>query len=297
VIDSTDNQDVTEAAAARYRQRRLFLLAALVLVTVVPIVAMGTWWMWPLLVIPAALAAPLAGGTGLIATLLACAIGLAAASGGEVISAEVLMGVVAVIVVAGLGAAHAGMARGVRAAMPSFAGRARAAGPAPGEVFDIIAARDCRRAAETGSPVSVAIVAVPRVDWIAERHGEDVLGDLLDACSAAVAGVTSGSDLVVEQADGRYAALVPATADTARELGDRIAMALEGVAVRDHDGLRVTAGSVGVGVAEWREGDTGPDALIERAGAALQQDMVRADLSADDQVTGEFRPAAIADAA
>jgi len=297
VSDSPDEQDVTEAAAARYRQRRVLLLAALVLVMVVPIVAMGTWWMWPLLVIPAALAAPLAGGTGLIATLLACAIGLAAASGGEVTSGEMLMGVIAVIVVAGLGAAHAGMDQGVRAAMPSFTGRARAAGPAPEDAFDIIAARDCRRAAETGSPVSVAIVAVPRVDWIADRHGEDVLADLLDACSAAVVGVTSGSDLVVEQSDGRDAALVPGSADAARELGDRIAMALEGVAVRDHDGLRVTAGSVGVGVAEWRYGDTGPDVLLERAGAALQRDMVRADGPADDQLTDEFRPAAIADAA
>lgn len=298
MIDATDRQDATEAAAAaRYRQRRLTLMAVVLLVTVVPIVALGTWWMWPLLVIPAALAAPLAGGTGLIATLLACAIGLAAASGGQVTSAEVLMGFIAIVVVAALGAAHAGMGQGVMNAMPSFGGRARTTGPAPGDVFDIIAARDCRRAAETGSPVSVAIVAVPRVDWIAERHGEDILADLLDACSSAVMGVTSGSDLVVEQADGRYAALVPGTADSARELGERIAMALEGVAVRDHDGLRVTAGSVGVGVAEWREGDPGPDALIERAGAALQQDMVRADRPADDQVTGEFRPAAIADAA
>lgn len=296
MIESTDHDDAAEAAAARYRQRRLFLLAALVLVTVVPIVALGTWWLWPLLVIPAVLAAPLAGGTGLIATLLACAIGLAAASGGNVTSAEVAMGFIAIIVVAGLGAAYAGMGQGVIAAMPSL-GRDRASGPAPGDVFDIIAARDCRRAAETGTPVSVAIVAVPRVDAIAQRHGGDVLDHLLDACSSAVVGVTSGSDLVMEQAEGRYVALVPGTADVARELGDRIALALEGVAVRDHDGLRVTAGSVGVGVAEWRDGDTGPDALIERAGAALQQDMVRAGAPADDQVTGEFRHASIADAA
>lgn len=299
MIESTEHQDATDAAlAARYRQRRLSLLAVVVLVTVVPIVALGTWWMWPLLVIPAALAAPLAGGTGLIATLLACAIGLAAASGGQVTSAEVLMGFVAIIVVAALGAAHAGMGRGVMAAMPSFGrGRDRAVGPAPGDVFDIIAARDCRRAAETGTPVSVAIVAVPRVQWIAERHGDDVLDHLLEACSAAVAGVTSGSDLVMEQSDGRYVALVPGTADAARELAERIAMALEGVAVRDHDGLRVTAGSVGLGVAQWRDGDAGPDALIERAGAALQQDMARDAAPRDDQVTGEFRPAPIADAA
>ena len=299
MIESTEHQDATDVAlAARYRQRRLSLLAVVVLVTVVPIVALGTWWMWPLLVIPAALAAPLAGGTGLIATLLACAIGLAAASGGQVTSAEVLMGFVAIIVVAALGAAHAGMGRGVMAAMPSFGrGRDRAVGPAPGDVFDIIAARDCRRAAETGTPVSVAIVAVPRVQWIAERHGDDVLDHLLEACSAAVAGVTSGSDLVMEQSDGRYVALVPGTADAARELAERIAMALEGVAVRDHDGLRVTAGSVGLGVAQWRDGDAGPDALIERAGAALQQDMARDAAPRDDQVTGEFRPAPIADAA
>lgn len=297
MIDSTEHADATEAAiAARYRQRRLFLLGLLLLVTVVPIVALDAWWLWPLLVVPAVLAAPLAGGTGLIATLLACAIGLAAASGGNVTSAEVAAGFIAIIVVAALGAAHAGMGQGVIAAMPSF-GRERHAGPAPGDVFDIIATRDCRRAAETGAPVSVAIVAIPRVDAIAARHGDDVLDRLLDASSSAVVGVTSGSDLVMEQSDGRYVALVPGTSDAARELGERIAMAVEGVAVRDHDGLRVTAGSVGVGVAEWRDGDTGPDSLVDRAGAALQHDMVRAGAPADDQVTGEFRPAPIADAA
>lgn len=297
MIDSTEHHDASEAAiAARYRQRRLFLLALLVLVTVVPIVVLDAWWLWPLMVVPAVLAAPLAGGTGLIATLLACAIGLAAASGGAVTSGEIAAGFIAIIVVAALGAAHAGMGRGVIAAMPSF-GRDRHAAPAPGDVFDIIAARDCRRAAETGSPVSVAIVAIPRVQVVAVRHGDDVLDQLLDACSAAVVGVTSGSDLVMEQSDGRYVALVPGTSDAARELGERIAMALEGVAVRDHDGLRVTAGSVGIGVAEWRDGDTGPDSLVERAGAALQNDMVSRGAPADDQVTGEFRAAPIADAA
>jgi len=299
VIENPEYDVAPDAAlAARYRQRRLALLAALVLVTVVPIVALGSWWMWPLLVIPAALAAPLAGGTGLIATLLACAIGLAAASGGQVTSLEVFAGFVAIVVVAALGAAHAGMAQGVMAALPSFGRQqGRAAAVAPEQVFDLIAARDCRRAAETGSPVSVAIVAVPRVDLIGERHGDDVLDHLLEACTAAVMGITSGSDLVMEQADGRYVALVPGSSEAARELAERIALALEGVAVRDHDGLRVTAGSVGVGVAQWQDGDTGPDALIERAGAALQQDMVRTRATGDDDVTGEFRAVPVADAA
>jgi PleD family two-component response regulator len=102
---------------------------------------------------------------------------------------------------------------------------------------------------------------------------------------------------VMEQADGRYVALVPGPAEAARELAERVAMALEGVAVRDRDGLHVTAGSVGIGVAQWREGDAGPDVLIERAGAALQQDMARDAAPGDDQVTGEFRSAPIADAA
>lgn len=296
VTHTTDDDARDAAASARYRQRRLSLLAVLLLVTVLPIIALGAWWLWPLLVIPAAVAAPLAGGTGLIATLLACAIALAAASGGEVTSAEVAMGFIAIVVVAALGAAHSGMARGITVGMPSFS-RASSRRPAPEEVFDIVAARDCRRAAEAGSPVSVVIVAVPRADSIAQRHGAEVLDSLLDACSAAVDDVTSGSDLVMEQANGRYVALVPGTAEAARDLGERLARALEAVAVRDHDGLRVTAGSVGVGVAQWRDGDAGPDALIERAGAALQQDMVRASTPAEDQVTGEFRRAAISDAA
>lgn len=294
-----DHTTVPDAAlAARYRQRRLALLVVLLAATVIPVVALGTWWMWPLLVVPAALAAPLAGGTGLIAALLASAIALAAASSGDVASAEAATGFLAIVVMAALGAAHAGMTDGIVAGWAARAPGTRSAGPASREVFDLIADRDCRRAAETGSPVAVAIVAIPRVDDIVARHGS-AADDLLDACSAAAAAVPGRSDLVMEDADGRYVALVAGTADAARELGERMATALESVAVRDRDGLRVTAGEVAVGVAQWSPHDTGPDSLIERAGAALRDDLVRAARAdaADDQVTGEFRGVAVPDAA
>ena len=299
MINDTDHDVATEAAlAARYRQRRLTLLVALLVVTVIPIVALGTWWLWPLLVVPAALAAPLAGGTGLIATLLASSIALAVASSGDVASPEVFIGFVAIVVVAALGAAHEGMGRGLVQGWSSHRD-GRVAGPAPDQVFDIIADRDCRRAAETGSPVSVAVVAIPRVDSVGRTHGIDALDHLLASCSSAVVGVVSGSDLVTEQGDGRYVALVAGPLDTARDVAQRMAVALESVAVRDHDGLRVTAGEVAVGVAEWSDSDTGPDSLIERAGAALLQDLVRSGRSGvnDDQATGEFRSVAVADAA
>lgn len=295
-----DHATVPDAAlAARYRQRRLGLLVLLLAATVVPVVAMGAWWLWPLLVVPAALAAPLAGGTGLIATLLAAAIALAAASSGDVASAEVATGFVAVVVMAALGAAHAGMTQGVVGAWTARRADRDADGHAPRQVFDLIAHRDCRRAAETGSPVAVAIVAVPRVDLIAARHGAGAVDDLLDACTRAVTGAASRSDLVVEESDGRYVALVAGTAEAARDLGDRLATALESVAVRDRDGLRVTTGEVGVGVAQWSDHDTGPDSLIERASADLSAGMVRAGGTgaADDQVTGEFRGVAVPDAA
>lgn len=295
-----DHTPVPDAAlAARYRQRRLWLLVLLLAATVVPIVAMGAWWLWPLLVVPAALAAPLAGGTGLIATLLASAIALAAASSGDVASAELASGFLAVVVMAALGAAHAGMTHGIVAGWASRGADAPGAGPAPRQVFDLIADRDCRRAAETGSPVAVAIVAIPRVDLIAARHGAGAVDDLLDACTVAVNGATGRSDLVMEEADGRYVALMAGTADAARDLAERMATALESVAVRDRDGLRVTTGEVGLGVSQWSDHDTGPDSLIERASADLRAGMARAGRvgADDDQVTGEFRSVAVPDAA
>jgi GGDEF domain-containing protein len=295
-----DHDVVTEAAlAARYRQRRLTLLVLLLVATVVPIVVLDAWWLWPLLVVPAALAAPLAGGTGLIATLLAAAIALAAASSGEVTSSEVFVGFLAIVVVGALGAAHEGMGGNMLGAWASARGDSRGSGPAPDQVFDIIAQRDCRRAAETGSPVSVAMVAIPRVDSVGREHGDDVLEHLLDTCSAAVAGVVSGADLLTELGDGRYVALVAGPADAAHEVAQRMAMALERVAIRDRDGLRVTAGAVAVGVAEWTSSDTGPDSLIDRAGAELLQDLVRSGApgASDDQATGQFRTISVADAA
>ena len=296
--DAPDHDVVTEAAlAARYRQRRLVLLVALLAATVVPIVAMGAWWLWPLLVVPAVLAAPLAAGTGLIATLMLSAIALAAASGGDVGSAEILAGFAAIVIVAALGAAHAGMADGLMARVAGGT-EAPAPGMAPDDVFDLIAHRDCRRAAAGGPPVSVAMVAVPRVDSVGRRHGVGTMHALLEAASAAVVRETPGSDLVMEQGDGRYVALVAGTADVARDVAGRIAAALAGVAVRDEDGLRVTPGVVATGIAQWEPGDSGPDALIERATAAMRSDLVDAGPAghADEGATDQFSVAA-ADAA
>lgn len=297
VLSRSDHDVERDAAlAARYRQRRLVLLAALLVATVVPIVAMGSWWLWPLLVVPAALAAPLAGATGLMATLLASAIALAAASSGDVATVEAAMGFVAIVVVAALGAAHAGLAEGLGVPWRSRGG---AGGPAmaPSAVFDVIAERDCRRAAETGSAVAVAVAAIPRIRALRAVHGDDVLEHLLGACADAVAQVAHGGDLVMEDAPGRYVALVAGGEDAARDLGHRLATALEAVAVRDHDGLRVTAGSVAVGAAAWTSADTGPSSLIERADADLRRDMAADVGRPDEQATGEFRAVAVADAA
>ena len=297
MLSRSDHDVERDAAlAARYRQRRLVLLAALLVATVVPIVAMGSWWLWPLLVVPAALAAPLAGATGLMATLLASAIALAAASSGDVATVEAAMGFIAIVVVAALGAAHAGLAEGLGAPWRSRGGAGGLA-MAPSAVFDVIAERDCRRAAETGSPVAVAVAAIPRIRALRAVHSDDVLEHLLGACADAVAQVAHGGDLVMEDAPGRYVALVAGGEDAARDLGHRLATALEAVAVRDHDGLRVTAGSVAVGAAAWTPADTGPSSLIERADADLRRDLTADVGRPDEQATGEFRAVAVADAA
>lgn len=298
VRDAPDQHAVPEAAlAARYRQRRVFLLVALVAVTFLPIVALGAWWLWPLLVVPAVLAAPMAGGTGLIATLLAAAIGMAAASAGGVSAAEVTVGFAAIIVVSALGTVHAGMGMGTAAASEG----ARPPELAPRDVFEIIADRDCRRAAETGAPVSLTIVGIPRLDTVATEHGRATAADLLAAARTAAARATSATDLVVGTDDGRFHALVSGTAEDARETGERIALAIEAVSIRTAAGIRVPVGAVGVGAAQWAEGDGGLPRLAERAERDLLFDMVsgvdgtRAHM--DERVTGEFRPVAIPDAA
>ncbi|MSO45009.1 MAG: hypothetical protein EXQ74_06890 [Thermoleophilia bacterium] len=299
VRQSQDHDAAMDAApAARYRTRRLVLLVVLLAGTGIPIVAFGATWVWPLLVIPAVLAAPLAGGTGFIATLLAAAVALAVASGSGVSSSLMVAGFVGMVGVAILGAAHTGRATGrvVRVAVPTDTPDRVLT---PHDLFDFIADRDCRRAADTGSSVSVAVVAIPRVDIIGREHGMDVLGDLLGLASAGIARVTATLDLVVEPETGRYVALVAGTAEAARDLAERMATVLEDVAVRGHDGRRVTAGIVALGVAQWTAGDTGVQSMIDRASTALRRDLVRGDAFAHtsgDDVTGSFR-VVVADAA
>ena len=287
------------AMTTRYRQRRLILLVTLLGATVIPIIAVGAWWLWPLLVIPAVLAAPLAGGIGLIATLLAAAVALATASAGQVSAGEITAGFVAVVVLAALGAAHAGMAEGLAFGQRDAdddRGR-RPSGLAPLDVFDLIADRDCQRAAEDGGPVSLALVGITDLDDITTIYGGAVRDALLDAANHGVARVISPSDLVVDIGDGRFMALVSGPAERAREAGDRIAIAIEAVHVRGGGGVRVSAGAIAAGVAQWIDGDQGMEGMLTRAESALIP-VPRTPVGiTDTAVTGEFRSVAVADAA
>ncbi len=297
--DSDEYREPPPAMATRYRQRRILLLVALLAVTVIPIVALGAWSLWPLLMIPAVLAAPLAGGPGLVGTLLAVAVALAAASAGDVGTAEVTAGFVSVVVLAALGAAHAGMVDGLslgRPARDDDAGDMRTAGGlAPVDVFDLVADRDCRRAAEEGAPVSVALVTIPSLARIVARHGRPTGLALLDAANRGVARVIAPSDLVADMGDGRFVALVAGGAERAREAAERIAVAVEAVHVRGADGARISPGAVAIGTAQWAQGDQGIDAMLSRAEASLELDS-RA-LGTATEITGEFRSVAVADAA
>jgi len=303
VTNETDHHvDSPAAMATRYRQRRLILLVALLAVTVLPIIAVGAWWMWPLLVIPAVLAAPLAGGAGLVGTLLATAIALAAASGGSVSTAEITAGFVAVVVVAALGAVHVGMVDGLSLGWVSTSdadGDATRApgGLAPRDVFHLVADRDCRRAAETGAPLGLALVTTPRLDEIITDYGRATAMAFLDAANHGVARVIAPSDLVVDMGDGRFMALVAGDATPAREAAERIAVAIEAVHVRGAGGARITSGAVAIGTAQWTEGDQGIDGMVSRAESSLELDRRLASVAQPDDITGEFRSVAVADAA
>ncbi len=277
------------------------LLVALLALTVVPIIAVGAWWLSPLLVIPAVLAAPLAGGAGLIGTLLATAIALAAASGGHVTSAEITAGFVAVVVLAALGAAHTWMAEGRGFARHDVDADAdvapRGGGLVPGAVFDVVADRECRRAAEDGVPVSLALVTIPRIVAITTDHGRAIARALLHVANDGVARVISPSDLVVDMADGRFMALVSGPVGRAREAAERIAVALEAIHVRTPGDVRVTSGAVAIGVATWADGDVGVDDMVSRAESSLELDTRAVPATIGDQITDEFRSVVVADAA
>ncbi len=277
------------------------LLVVLLALTVVPIIAVGAWWLSPLLVIPAVLAAPLAGGAGLIGTLLATAIALAAASGGHMTSAEITAGFVAVVVLAALGAAHTWMAEGRGFARHDVDADAdvapRGGGLVPGAVFDVVADRECRRAAEDGVPVSLALVTIPRIVAITTDHGHAIARALLHAANDGVARVISPSDLVVDMADGRFMALVSGPDGRAREAAERIAVALEAIHVRTPGGVRVASGAVAIGVATWADGDVGVDDMVSRAESSLELDTRAVPATIGDQITGEFRSVVVADAA
>jgi len=303
VTNETDHHVESPAAmATRYRQRRLVLLVALLAVTVLPIIAVGAWWMWPLLVIPAVLAAPLAGGAGLVGTLLATAIALAAASADKVSTGEITAGFVAVIVVAALGAVHVGMVDGLSLGWASTRegggdGVRAPGGLAPLDVFHLVADRDCRRAAETGAPLALALVTTPRLDEIITDHGRATAVAFLDAANHGVARVIAPSDLVVDMGDGRFMALVAGNAALAREAAERIAVAIEAVHVRGAGGARITSGAVAIGTSQWTEGDRGIDGMVSRAESSLELDTRAAYLLQADDITGEFRSVAVADAA
>ena len=217
-------------------------------------------------------------------------------------ASEITAGFVAIIVVAALGAVHAGMVEGVAFGWGHGADAdgdlARAPGGlAPIDVFHLVADRDCRRAEEAGAPVALALVTTPRLDAIITDHGRATATAFLDAAGHGVARVIAPSDLVVDMGDGRFMALVAGDAALAREAAERIAVAIEAVQVRGAGGARITSGAVAIGTAQWADGDQGIDGMVSRAESSLELDARVAPLPQDDDITGEFRSVAVADAA
>jgi len=119
----------------------------------------------------------------------------------------------------------------------------------------------------------------------------------LDAANHGVARVIAPSDLVVDMGDGRFMALVAGDAPMAREAAERIAVAIEAVHVRGAGGARITSGAVAIGTSRWTEGDRGIDGMVSRAESSLELDARAAYLPQADDITGEFRSVAVADAA
>lgn len=119
-----------------------------------------------------------------------------------------------------------------------------------------------------GQPLSVLFVDLDRFKAINDRHGHACGDQCLRVVAATLSGALGERDLVGRYGGEEFIAILPGRGGAAaRQVGERLRAAVERHAV-DWEGQPVRL-TVSVGVATRRDGESTPEATIDRADKAL----------------------------
>ena len=144
------------------------------------------------------------------------------------------------------------------------------------------ATQEIERAGRYAIPVSVVMIDLDHFKQINDRHGHAVGDAVLREAAAAIAASLREVDRLGRLGGEEFAVLLPQTPLAgAVEVAERLRRAIAAVAVPLGPGAATVGLTASLGVAEHRLGTLGPDAVLNRADAALY----RAKRDGRDRVT------------
>lgn len=134
--------------------------------------------------------------------------------------------------------------------------------------LDATLGRDLALARRSGKPLSLLLLDIDHFKQINDTHGHPAGDEVLRHSAALLLGLSRSSDLVCRYGGEEFLLLLPDTGpDGAREQAEKIRLALQASAVAcGSQSIEVRAS---VGVATLGQDCDSPEALIERADAAL----------------------------
>lgn len=132
-------------------------------------------------------------------------------------------------------------------------------------------ALEWRKAARTGRPLSLALVALDKLDQVEQLFGPRVVEDMLERVAHALASALEGGERLVERFTGDRFAVVLVDTDEleAAALAERLRLAVERLGLRALEGAILTA-SVGVATARPAAAPS-PSELVVRASKRLAE--------------------------
>ncbi|MFN8111055.1 MAG: diguanylate cyclase [Thermoleophilia bacterium] len=252
----------------RAARRRVALLTGL---TAVPalLIVLGAWQLWPLLVVPVALAAAVCGPRGLALTAAVTALAFALASEHPGVSGAQL--VVALLAAVGLSllvaGRHAALTRDLRrAATESLTDRLTAL-PNYAFISDALP-RELRRAERYGHQVSLLLLDLDRFKRFNDQYGHADGNRLLARVGGTLLACARASDLPARFGGEEFVIVIPGPLAEAAEAAERIRKAV--AESRIPVGAAHLGTTVSIGIAEHAKGERldGSD-LVARADRAL----------------------------
>lgn len=251
-------------------ERRRFALLAGAFALPAILMAVGLWQAWALLALPLALAGPLGGRRGLVATASLVALALALVSGRpEIAGLTLVLGFAGFLATAvAVGALHAGYVREVRRVTSALV-RDRLTGLYTFGFFESALRRECRRARRYGQPLSLVMLDVDHFKAFNDRHGHEAGNRLLALVGQTMRASTRSSDIAARYGGEELALIVPGPIEEALAAAERVRTAVAAITMIVAGGARAGA-TISAGVAEHvPEGDEDGSRLLDRADAAL----------------------------